>query len=271
MNVIPAFKFTADEVHPFSEGFAVVGSGETFHWVDASGETGSASVAKWWNSPFGGTNFYDGKAYLWMRMKNSLYWKPMDECLKFLVENLWLIICIDLILISGWMCLMLPTEQDYGKQWIPEVRNGMWTYISAKGKPLTPFQYESAAKFSDGVAIAQYDGKYGLLHVVEDKSTFYTKNRRSSQIFSAGGTCTCEFQLAVPDKWKGQAITVTLKDTDTGNLLNLMKKSQNIFSFSYKPSASKAQRKRLFGLKSRTMVFNYGKGRKPIALCSVPS
>lgn len=47
-------------------------------------------------------------------------------------------------------------------------------YIS-KGKPLTPFQYESAAKFSDGVAIAQYDGKYGLLHVVEDKSTFYTK------------------------------------------------------------------------------------------------
>lgn len=34
----PAFKFTADEVHPFSEGFAVVGSGETFHWVDASGE-----------------------------------------------------------------------------------------------------------------------------------------------------------------------------------------------------------------------------------------
>ena len=46
-----------------------------------------------------------------MRMKNSLYWKPMDECLKFLVENLWLIICIDQILISGWMCLMLPTNK----------------------------------------------------------------------------------------------------------------------------------------------------------------
>lgn len=39
---------------------------------------------------------------------------------------------------------------------------------------------------------------------------------------------------------------MTLKDTDTGNLLDLMRKGQNIFSFSYKPSASNAREKKTF-------------------------
>ena len=51
----PAFKFTADEVRPFSEGFAVVGSGETFHWVDASGEQVLLRLPNG-GTPFGGTN-----------------------------------------------------------------------------------------------------------------------------------------------------------------------------------------------------------------------
>lgn len=241
----PAFKFTADEVRPFSEGFAVVGSGETFHWVDASGEQIQLRLPNG-GTPFGGTNFYDGKAYLWDEDEKQFVLEANGRMAKipsreFVVDYLYRP--------DTEFGLDVPYatyEQDYGKQWIPEERDGMWTYLSAKGKLLTPFQYESAAKFSDGVAIAQYDGKYGLLHVVEDKSTFYTKNHRSSQIFSAGGTCTCEFQLAMHDKWKGQAITVTLKDTDTGNLLNLMKKGQNIFSFSYKPSASNAREKKTF-------------------------
>ena len=46
-----------------------------------------------------------------MRMKNNLYWKPMDESLKFLVENLWLIIYIDQILSLDWMYLMLPMDK----------------------------------------------------------------------------------------------------------------------------------------------------------------
>ena len=37
-------------------------------------------------------------------------------------------------------------EQDYSKQWIPEERDGLWTYLSSKGKLLTPFQYESVEK-----------------------------------------------------------------------------------------------------------------------------
>lgn len=172
----PAFKFTADEVHPFSEGFAVVGSGETFHWVDVSGEQVQLRLPNG-GTPFGGTNFYNGKAYLWDEDEKQFVLEANGRMSKipsreFVVDYLYRPDTD-----FGLDVPYATYEQDYAKQWMPEERNGMWTYLSANGKLLTPFQYESAAKFSDGVAIAQYDGKYGLLHVVEDKSTFYTRWR----------------------------------------------------------------------------------------------
>ena len=241
----PAFKFTADEVRPFSEGFAAVGSEETFHWIDTSGEQILPRL-KNGGTPFGGTNFYNGKAYLWDEDGVFFILNEDGRTEKIPTRDLEVDYLYRVESGEGNDVAYTTYEQDYSKQWMPEERDGQWTYLSTKGKLLTPFQYESVAKFSDGVAVAQYDGKYGLLHIVEDKSTFYTKNRRNSQIFSAGGTCHCEFQLAVPDKWKGQSITVTLKDTDTGNLLELMKKGQDIFTFSYKPSASNAKEKKTF-------------------------
>lgn len=106
----PAFKFTADEVRPFSEGFAVVGSGETFHWVDASGEQVLLRL-QMVELHLVVQTFMMEKLIFGMRMKNNLYWKPMEEWLKFLVENLWLIIYIDQILSLGWMYLMLSTNK----------------------------------------------------------------------------------------------------------------------------------------------------------------
>ena len=241
----PAFKFTVDEVRPFSEGFAAVGKEETFHWIDTSGEQILPRL-KNGGTPFGGTNFYNGKAYLWDEDGVFFVLNEDGRTEKIPTRDLEVDYLYRAESGVGNEVTYTTYEQDYAKQWIPKECDGMWTYLSARGKLLTPFQYESVAKFADGVAVAQYDGKYGLLHVVEDKSTFYTKNRRNSHIFSAGGTCHCEFQLAVPDKWKGQSITVTLKDTDTGNLLDLMKKGQDIFTFSYKPNASNAKEKKTF-------------------------
>ena len=60
----PAFSFTPDEVRPFSEGFAAIGSGETFHWINTYGEQILPMLSNG-GTPYGGTNFYKGKAYLW--------------------------------------------------------------------------------------------------------------------------------------------------------------------------------------------------------------
>lgn len=244
-NCHPAFKFTKDEVRPFSEGFAVVGKEETFHWIDTSGEQILPRL-KNGGTPYGGTNFYNGKAYLWDEDGVFFVLNEDGRTEKVPTRDLEVDYLYRAESGEGEDVIYSKYEQDYSKQWIPEERDGLWTYLSSKGKLLTPFQYESVEKFADGAAVAQYDGKYGLLHVVEDKSTFYTQNRRNSQVFSAGGTCNCEFLLSIPDKWKGQPITVTLRDTDSGNILNLMKKGQNIFTFSYKPNASNARERKTF-------------------------
>lgn len=241
----PAFNFTKDEVRPFSEGFAVVGKEDTFHWIDTSGEQILPRL-KNGGTPYGGTNFYNGKAYLWDEDGVFFVLNEDGRTEKIPTRDLEVDYLYRAGSGEGEEVTYSTYEQEYSKQWIPEERDGLWTYLSSKGKPLTPFQYESVAKFADGAAVAQYEGKYGLLHVVEDKSTFYTQNHRNSQVFSAGATCSCEFQLFIPDKWKGQAITVTLKDTDSGNILNLIKKGQNIFTFSYKPNAYNARERKTF-------------------------
>lgn len=241
----PAFKFTKDEVRPFSEGFAVVGKEETFHWIDTSGEQILPRL-KNGGTPYGGTNFYNGKAYLWDEDGVFFVLNEDGRTEKIPTRDLEVDYLYRADSGEGNEVTYSKYEQEYSKQWIPEERDGLWTYLSSKGKLLTPFQYEGVEKFADGAAIAQYDSKYGLLHVVEDKSTFYTQNRRNSQVFSAGNTCNCEFQLSIPDKWKGQPITVTLRDTDSGNILNLMKKGQNIFTFSYKPNASNVRERKTF-------------------------
>ena len=101
-------------------------------------------------------------------------------------------------------------------------------------------------RFSNGSAVAATEGKYGLLHVVDDNSTFSTHANKSSHIFSAGTACNCEFQLSVPQKWRDQPITVLLKDPDTGNQISIENKGRNNYSFSYKPNPSSSQENKDF-------------------------
>lgn len=244
----PAFEFTSDIVYPFSEGFAVVGEGDTFHWIDTSGEQILPKL-KNGGTPYGGTNFYNGKCYLW----------DEDEVLFILngdgrieeSENKTSEFDIDyLYRVSGQNGYITYSTytQEQSKEWIPEERDGLWTYISEKGKPLTPFQYDEVDYFADGAAIAKMDGKYGLLHIIEDKSSFYIQTQKPNHIFSEGSSCNCEFQLSVPEKWKNQSITVSLKDPDTGNFLQIEKSDRNSYSFSYTPNASHSKETKIFNV-----------------------
>lgn len=246
----PAFAFTPDKVYPFSEGFAVVGSGDTFHWINTSGEQILPRL-KNGGTPYGGTNFYNGQAYLWD--EDGVFFKLNDNGRAEKIPTRELVVDY-----------LYRVDSDKGekveysryspkpeKRWIPEERNGQWTYVSETGKLLTPFQYDDVKYFSDGVAVAGIDGKYGLLRVVDDKSTFYTRGKQKNHIFSAGHACTCEFQLVVPEKWEGQEISVSLKDPETGQQLSLDKKSGYNFSFSYQPDETCMQEDKAFRIEVR--------------------
>lgn len=247
----PAFAFTSDEVHPFSEGFAAVGSGDTFHWINTSGEPILPRL-KNGGTPYGGTNFYNGKAYLWD--EDGVFFVLTDDGRTQKIPSRDLVVDYLYRVDTGLGEKVEYSEYDafYVKQWIPEERNGRWTYMSESGKLLTPFQYDQVNPFSAGVAIAMVDGKYGLLHVVDDKSTFYTRVENQRHIFSAGKNCVCEFQLVIPQKWRGQDISVILKDQDNGTRIVANKKSNDRYSFSYKPRAAASRENKTFNIEVRS-------------------
>lgn len=241
----PAFDFTSDEVKPFSEGFAVVGEGDTFHWINTSGEQILPRL-KNGGTPYGGTNFHNGKAYLWD--EDGVFFALDDNGKTTRVHTRQLTVDY-----------LYRVDTDYGDEvpyaaynpdcsteWTPEQREGKWTYISKGGKLLTPFQYQSVARFVDGSAVAEADGRYGLLKVVDDHSTFYTTTGKTRHVFSAGGSCTCSFALAVPQKWQGQDLNVSLKDTETGAAIALTPSSQNRYSFAYRPNGARHNERKTF-------------------------
>ena len=256
-----AFEFTKDEVRPFSEGFAAVGNEETFHWINTSGEQILPRLENG-GTPYGGTNFYNGKAYLWD--EDGVFFILGDDGRTVRIENKDLV--VDYLYRVG---TDKGEDVDYAKyiqsfsnQWTPEQRNGQWTFISGSGKPLSPFQYDEVRRFSNGSAVAGYEGKYGLLHVVDDNSTFSTHTNKNNLVYSAGMTCNCEFQLSVPQKWLGQPITVTLKDPDTGNQILIEKKGRNNYSFSYKPNSSSVQENKDFRIEVKNNGIQLWQGQE---------
>lgn len=240
-----AFPFTEDIVYPFSEGFAVVGEGENFHWLDTSGNEIYLRLSNG-GSPYGGTNFYNGQAYLWDEDGVFFILDANGKTRKIPSREL----VVDYLYRPdsdyGLNVTYESYEAKYSSQWLPEERDGQWSYLNTAGKLLTPFQYDEVQKFISGSAIASVDGKYGILHVVDDKSTFSTKTKKSNHIFSAGGICNCEFQLFVPEKWQGQPINVILKDPDSGNEVSIKKHGSNNFQFSYKPNSDLKEEDKTF-------------------------
>lgn len=241
----PAFAFGPDEVHPFSEGFAAIGSGETFHWINTYGEQ-ILPTLKNGGTPYGGTNFYNGRAYLWDEDGVFFVLNENGQTEKTPSRELIVDYLYRTDTGEGSSVAYTKYSQEYDKYWMPEERDGQWTFISSNGKLLTPFQYDKVDYFSDGAAIAELEGKYGLLHVVEEKATFFTRISNRRLIFSAGEACTCKFSLSVPDKWKGESLTVSLKDAETGNRLTLKNNGGYNYSFTYRPRTSTYTEKKKF-------------------------
>lgn len=241
----PAFEFSNDEVRPFSEGFAAVGNEETFHWVNTSGEQILPRL-KNGGTPYGGTNFYDGKAYLWDEDGVFFILSGDGRTMKISSQDLVVDYLYRVGSDKGENVEYTKYSQSFSNNWIPEERNGKWTLSSRSGQLLSPFIYDKIQKFSGKSAIAAIDGHYGLIQMVDDNSTFSTHASKTNHIFSAGAVCNCEFQLSVPEKWRNQPITVLLKDPESGSIISIENKGRNNYSFSYKPDPSSTKEEKDF-------------------------
>lgn len=233
----PAFKFTHDVVRPFSEGFAAVGDGESFHWIDTQGET----IVPWLSNggtPYGGTNFYNGKAYLWDEDGVMFVLNEDGTTQKIPDRELYADYLYRVGTGKGDTVEYTQYHQELDDDWQPQEHNGLWSYVSRTGKLIAPYQYEEAGRFSDGSAVAKGNGMYGLLHVIADESTFFLSSGDTKKKYAPGRPVACGFNLSVPPKWRGQPLTVTVAD-DTGKAaMPLQRGKDGNYSFSYMPASS---------------------------------
>lgn len=240
-----AFDFIKDPVCPFSEGLAMVGSDETFRWVTPDGDEVFATL-KSRAEIYGATNFYDGKCIIWdedgscYRLDNSMNLVPMKDSSGKKVSRDTFTPQVDYLLRAESDASSKVPYSHYSQYfqnvWIPESRDGKWSYVSNDNKLLMPYQYESTEKFSNGVAIAGMNGKFGMLKVVHDNSTFSISVSKNRLVYSAGKDVECAFHLDIPEKWAGQGLDVTVTDPITGKNYAATKTGNNDYSFSYKPS-----------------------------------
>lgn len=243
----PVFKFTNDETRPFVEGIAPIGKGEDFYWLTSTGEPIYLTL-KNGKIPYGGTNFYNGIAYLW---DNDGKFYTIDENGKITKANI-NDLMVDYLYRAG-SNKGIDVEYSYykplhDKEWKPTQKNGLWSYVDAKGKPLAPFQYDQVEDFSEGTAIAAINGKWGLLHIVADNSTFYTKANKKRYTYSPGKDCQLKFKLSIPEKWKSENLTVLVKDKSTGTLYDLKKELDDTYAFSYRPSVGRGEEQKTFNV-----------------------
>lgn len=244
----PAFKFSRNETRPFVEGLAPVGNGEDFYWLTSTGESIYLTL-KSGKIPYGGTNFYNGKAYLW---DNDGKFYTIDEEGRISKAN------VDDLRVDYLYRANSGKGEDVEyvyytplydrKDWKPMQKNGLWSYVDPEGKPLAPFQYDYVGDFSEGIAIAATDGKWGLLHIVADNSTFHTKVEKKRHVFSPGKDCKVEFQLSVPERWQGEELTIQVKDSESGEIYDLSELGDMTYEFSYKPSVNKSQEEKIFNV-----------------------
>lgn len=247
-NCRPAFKFGNDETRPFSEGFAAVGEGDDFHWLTTTGEKIFLTLPNG-SYPYGGTNFYNGIAYLWDEYGEDFFildasgdirkTKPRDLTVDYLYR-------VDTNL--GSSINYIKPNNRYNQSWKPTQKNGKWSFIDSKGNLLSSYQYDEVDYFQGESARANVNGKWGLLHIVEDMSTFFTKSDKKTHVFTNKKGSDCTFQLSIPDKWNEENLIVSLKDPETGESLDLSKRPNNVYAFTYFPDKNKTSFSKTFAI-----------------------
>ncbi len=242
----PAFKFSKDETRPFSEGLAAVGEGDDFHWLTTTGEKIFLSLPNG-SYPYGGTNFYNGIAYLWDEYGEDFFiLDASGDIRKIKPRNLTVDYLYRVDSDQGSTINYNKYIGRYDRTWKPSQKNGKWSYTDAKGNILSTYQYDDVDYFQGESARANVNGKWGLIQIVEDQESFYTKTDKKRHVFTSKKGSDCSFQLSVPEKWKNENLIVSIKDPDTGETFDLHKTKNNVYAFTYQPDKSQTSMSKTF-------------------------
>lgn len=229
-----AFPFTARESRPFCEGIASIGINEDFRWLTTSGEILDMRLPNG-GTPYISTSYNNGEAYVQDEDGVMFFLSNSGEARKIAERPIATDYLFRADTKSGNEIPYTAFEPETDNYWTPRKRLGKWGYTNEEGKPLCTYKYEAAQAFAYGSAPARQNGRWGLIEVVPDNATFSISAKNRSFVYNSGGSCRCEFSLAVPEKYAGEKLQVSVKDRTTGQTLDCTNRG-NAYAFDVKPA-----------------------------------
>lgn len=228
-----------DKIKPFSEGYAAVFKNKKYHLIDKEG-TPVHFTFKSVGEVYGGTNIYNGLAYIW-DTEGRFYTYDINkdapcESIKAPQNTKSLDYLYRFSCISGANKEVPFAKPIYSgvKGLISSESGGLYGYNS-DGNVILPFQFHSAGQFENGNAIVSQNGRLGIIRYV-DGARFSVSEILKTISFYAGKTTTCQFNIEIPDAWKNIDLQVSVKDLQ-GVLIETTNVN-NSYSFTQKLSSS---------------------------------
>lgn len=214
-NEVCGFDGKYDRIKPFVEGYAAVFKNKKYHLIDKEGVPVRFTF-KSVGEVYGGTNVYNGLAYIWdtegqfytydinregpcKNVKTPQNTKSLDYLYRFS--------CI-----SGLNKEIPFKNLEYsGQKGLNPLQNGGYYGYSNGQDIVLPCQFNSASPFEDGKAIIGINGKVGIIRYVEG-SSFLTSEISKSLTFYAGKKVMCQFNIEIPEVWRNSKLEIVLKD-----------------------------------------------------------
>lgn len=222
-------------IKPFSEGYATVFKNKKYALIDKNGnkEIMIIGIGEVW----GGTNVYDGKALIWDTSGKfyayNVNTKKCTPARKPKTNNVDYLYCFADI--TNRRFEIPYANAPSGQRGVGPIAGGGKYGYALNNKVILPPQFDKASQFEDDHAVVSLDGKFGILRYVGDSKGFSVSTDSTMQSYTSGRSVDCKFVLDVPEAWKNQPLSVTVKDGET-----VIPASANDggveYAFSYKPN-----------------------------------
>ena len=255
-----AFPFTSRESRPFCEGIASIGVNDDFRWLTVSGEILDMRLPNG-GTPYISTSYHNGEAYVQDEDGEMFFLSNSGEARKIAERPIATDYLFRADTKSGKEIPYASFEPETDNYWRPSQRQGKWGYLNEEGKPLCLYKYDAALAFAYGSAPARQNGRWGLIEVVPDDATFSLSTKNRSFVYSPGGSCRCEFALAVPEKYAGEKLQVSVKDRTTGQAVNYTRQG-NAYAFNVKPSGNGKNESHTFDVAVKVGDFEAWRGEE---------
>lgn len=227
-----------DKIKPFSEGYAAVFKNKNYSLIDKGG--GKATFIIGIGEIYGGTNVYQGSAYVWdtdghfytydtATGKCKSAKKPSNVQWDYLY-------CFTGVSGRGKTAPFskLTSSGTIGLK--PVNEGGLYGYQEGN-KIVLPCQLAEATPFEDGLAVVKLNGKYGILRYVSQAKDFALSIGKSNFVYDVGQSVDCAFALDTPDEWGKNTMQVMVKDKSSGTQQSIIKTGRD-YSFNIKPESS---------------------------------